>query len=515
MDWIIRLHPGFHPYGISPFLQNENCLDSERTLSQCGVKQSFVREVPGGGYNRAPKKDSPNSGFRGGISVATINIDQWMDDCKFTKLHWALFLLSTVIIAFDGYSLTTYGPTVPLLMREWKLNAAQAGIIGSYALLGAAFGAIAFGTIADKLGRKATIIICTVLFAAATGLTGLASNATIFGFWRFVAGLGLGGAMPNVVALITEYSPIRLRAFMVAAIFSGFQIGGVCGSLFSIALFPIWGWRSVYLVGFLPLLIVPLCLKYLADSPYFYFAKNRTQRLRAVLEKVRPEAAIAESATFEVNRSGKASVAALFQDKRGLTTVAIWVVVFMDFYMIFGLGIWLPKLMMNAGYALNAGLWFSGAYFGGALLGILIAGRCADRFGAKPVLFTCFSAAFLAITLLGFHPNTTLIVILVAIAGGATSGGQAVTIAYAAVYYPPNMRATGQGFAFGMGRFGAVFGPAIAGVLLSLEPSLLASFLGVSIPGLLACVALLFTQDRYAFSAIASKAPTVQAAAAQ
>jgi len=224
---------------------------------------------------------------------------------------------------------------------------------------------------------------------------------------------------------------------------------------------------------------------------------------------------IEQGATFEAKRTGKASVAALFQDHRGLTTVAIWVVVFMDFYMIFGLGIWLPKLMMNAGYALSAGLWFSGAYFAGAFLGILLAGRCADRFGAKPVLFTCFTAAFVVITLLAFHPSTALIVVLVAIAGGATSGGQAVTIAYAAVYYPPAMRATGQGFAFGMGRFGAVFGPALAGILMSMKLSLLASFLGVSIPGLLACVALMFTQDRYAFSAIAAKSPAAQAAAAK
>jgi AAHS family benzoate transporter-like MFS transporter len=447
--------------------------------------------------------------------VATININKWIDGCKFTKLHWVLFILSVVIIAFDGYSLTTYGPTVPLLMRAWKLTPAQAGIIGSYALLGAAFGAMGFGTIADKLGRKTTVIICTVLFAAATGLTGLATNPAMFGTWRFVAGLGLGGAMPNVVAVMTEYSPIRLRAFMVAAIFSGFQIGGVCGSLFSIALFPIWGWRSVYIIGFLPLLMVPLCLKYFPDSPYFYFARNRIPQLRKVLAQVRPELTIEDGATFTANRTGKASVAALFQDRRGLSTVAIWTVIFMDFYIIFGLGIWLPKLMMNAGYALSAGLWFSGAFFTGAFLGILIAGKSADRFGVKPVLFTCFFAAFIVITLLAFHPGTALIVILVAIAGGTSSGGMAVTIAYSAVYYPPAMRATGQGFAFGMGRFGAVFGPAIAGILMSMKLSLLASFLGVSIPGLLACLALMFAQDKYAFSAIGSKPPAVQATVAE
>ena len=99
---------------------------------------------------------------------------------------------SVVIIAFDGYSLTTYGPSVPLLMSEWRLSPTQAGIIGSYALLGAAFGGMAVGTIANKLGRKRTIAVCMFLFAAATGSTGLATKPTIFGGWRFIAGLGLG-----------------------------------------------------------------------------------------------------------------------------------------------------------------------------------------------------------------------------------------------------------------------------------------------------------------------------------
>jgi AAHS family benzoate transporter-like MFS transporter len=125
----------------------------------------------------------------------------------------------------------------------------------------------------------------------------------------------------------------------------------------------------------------------------------------------------------------------------------------------------------------------------------------------------CFPAAFVAITLLAFHPGTALIVILVAIAGGATSGGQAVTIAYSALFYPPAMRAAGQGFTFGMGRLGAVFGPAIAGILMSMKLSLLTLFLGVSIPGLLACLAVVFIQDRYGFAALAGKSPIVQNAA--
>jgi AAHS family benzoate transporter-like MFS transporter len=302
---------------------------------------------------------------------------------------------------------------------------------------------------------------------------------------------------------------------MIAAIFSGFQAGGVCGSLLSLTLFPIWGWRSVYLIGLAPLLFVPLVMKYYPDSPYFYFERKRTADLRRVLKEVRPELALADDATFTASHTGKASAAALFQEHRGPSTVAFWAVTFMNFYIAFGLGIWLPKLMMNAGYALNSSLLFSSTYYIGAFIGILVGGRCADRVGAKPVMFTSYATAFLMITLLAFRPGTALIVLLVFVAGGCMSASQGVTMAYAALFYPPAIRATGQGFIFGIGRFGAVFGPAIAGFIISLKLSLVVSFLGVSVAALLALIAVACIQDRYGFVVLAGVRGAARKAAAR
>ncbi|HZH60942.1 MAG TPA: MFS transporter, partial [Metabacillus sp.] len=143
---------------------------------------------------------------------------------KFSKFHLLMFLLFFIVMSFDGYDMVIYGATLPVLFEALKMDPAQAGLIGSCALVGAAVGALLFGFMADKIGRKKVIIICTIFFSVGSILTGFSNTIYSFGFFRFVAGLGLGGVMPNVVSLTTEYSPRKNRAIMVAAIFSGMQV---------------------------------------------------------------------------------------------------------------------------------------------------------------------------------------------------------------------------------------------------------------------------------------------------
>ncbi len=139
--------------------------------------------------------------------MAILNINTIVDEAKFTPFHWNVLIWCLLIIIFDGYDLVIYGVALPLLMQEWGLSAVQAGMLASTALFGMMFGAMSFGTLSDKLGRKKTIMICVAIFSGFTFLGAFASNPIEFGILRFVAGLGIGGVMPNVVALMTEYAP--------------------------------------------------------------------------------------------------------------------------------------------------------------------------------------------------------------------------------------------------------------------------------------------------------------------
>jgi len=289
---------------------------------------------------------------------------------------------------------------------------------------------------------------------------------------------------------------------MIGSVTAGMQIGGVLAAGIGMWFLPVFGWRSVFYVGFLPLLLIPLFLNYLPESPEHYLNKNRVQELKDLLGKLRPDLSLAADTVFEVAKPGARSpIVNLFRENRGISTVAIWFVFALDFYMNFGLSLWLPKMMMDAGFPLGSGLWFLLTLNVGAWIGIQIMGVMADRIGVRPMLYFSYVLAFVTIASLSMTKNFYAITVLVAFAGIGVIGGQALINAYGPLFYPPSMRSTGAGFAFGVGRIGAILGPVITGILMTMNLSLFGNFLGLAIPGLLACVAVFCIQDRFGFSA--------------
>lgn len=432
--------------------------------------------------------------------MSVINIGKFIDDSKLSKFHIIIFILFLSIISFDGYDMVIYGATMPVLMEFFSITPAQAGIVASYALLGAAIGAFVFGLLADKIGRKKVIVIATLLFTLATFFTGMTKDVNTFTILRFLTGLGLGGVMPNVVALATEYAPFKSRAVIIAAIFSGMQIGGILAAAISMWVIPHYGWRVVYYAGGIPLLLMPGILKYIPESTIHLFKKNRMGEIKTILQRLQPEFRFSDHVTFKIYEgTGKSKISALFNEHRAFSTVLIWIVYFMNMYMIFGLGVWLPKLMMMAGFGLGSGLVFLLTLNLGALVGSNVAGFFADRIGYKRTLFSLYLIAFCSILLLSFSKNFYIEIILVAFAGIGFYGGQNVAHAYVGLFYPPVMRSTAMGFAFGIGRFGAIFGPMFAGLLVGMKAPMFANFMILAVPGLIAAICVLLIQDKHGF----------------
>lgn len=207
-----------------------------------------------------------------------IDVHQVIDNARFSRFHWMVMALCALLLIFDGYDLFIYGVVLPSIMQEWGLTPLQAGALGSYALFGMMFGALAFGTLADKIGRKKGIAICFALFSSATIINGFASNPTEFGICRFIAGLGCGGLMPNAVALMNEYAPKRLRSTLVAVMFSGYSVGGMLAAGVGIYMLPRFGWESMFFAAALPLLLLPLILWKLPESVGFLVRQGVTSR---------------------------------------------------------------------------------------------------------------------------------------------------------------------------------------------------------------------------------------------
>lgn len=371
--------------------------------------------------------------------MQSINANEVMDHAPLKAIHWRVILLSALIIIFDGYDLVIYGVALPKLMVEWQIDSITAGFLGSIALFGMMFGAIIFGSLSDKLeaygfSRKKLIILCVCLFSSFTLLCGYASNPQSFGIFRFIAGLGLGGVMPNVIALMTEYAPKKLRATLVSLMFSGYAVGGMCSALLGMWLVPQYGWKIMFILGGLPLLLLPMIWLLLPESIDYLVRRKKTEQAIHILKQIDSNITYTTQTSISLHQanqtSSKTPVKDLFTENRGPITLLFWGSVFMALVLVYALGNWLPKLMVEAGYDLSTSLFFLFALNIGGMLGAIGGGYFADRFNLAKVLCTLFMSGAIALFLLSYSLPTFVLYICIAIAGAASIGGQILLLAY-------------------------------------------------------------------------------------
>lgn len=442
-----------------------------------------------------------------------IDVHQIIDNARFTNFHWMVMSLCALLLIFDGYDLFIYGVVLPVLMKEWGLTPLQAGALGSYALFGMMFGALAFGTLADRIGRKKGIAICFVLFSGATVLNGFASGPTEFGILRFVAGLGCGGLMPNAVALMNEYAPKKLRSTLVAIMFSGYAVGGMLSAGIGIYMLPAFGWQAMFFAAAVPLLLLPVIMLFLPESVGFLVRQGRTEQARALLKRVDPSRTLQADDVLEMaDVKGKGvAVLELFREGRTVRTLSIWVAFFCCLLMVYALSSWLPKLMANAGYSLGSSLSFLVALNCGSVFGAIFGGWLGDRMNLPRVLVAFFVIAAVSISLLGFKTPMPVLYTLIAVAGATTIGTQILLYACAAQFYGLSIRSTGLGWASGIGRNGAIVGPLLGGALLGINLPLQLNFMAFAIPGAIAALAMTV----FAISSQRASAPAAAMAPAE
>ena len=433
------------------------------------------------------------------MATNAINVNQVIDQAKFTPFHFKVVFWCLLIILFDGYDLAINGVALPLLMQQWSLTAVQAGMLASTALAGMMFGAMLFGTLADKIGRKKVIMICVVLFSGFTFAGGFASNPTEFGLLRFLAGLGIGGVLPNLVALTSEYAPQRLRATLVTTMFSGYAVGGVMAALFGAWFTPSYGWQIMFFIAGIPLLFLPFVWKFLPESLTFLVKAQKDQQACQILQHLDAEVDLPKQVKLvlsEAKVSEPAFVSSLFKQGRSSNTLLFWLAFFMCLLTLYALGSWLPKLMMAAGYSMSSSLMFLLAMNIGAVIGTVGGGILADKFHMKPVIISLCLAGAVALSLLGFNSPQPVIYFLVAVAGASAIGSQILLYSYVAQFYPVTVRSTGIGWASAVGRTGAIVGPILIGMLLGMELPHQINFMAVGLPVIIVAIAVAFISTK-------------------
>jgi AAHS family benzoate transporter-like MFS transporter len=439
------------------------------------------------------------------IELNVVNITPIIDNAKFQNIHRLTIFWCAYIIIFDGYDLAVLGVILPKLMADWGLTATQAGLLGSYTLIGMMVGALSLGSLSDKIGKKKVITLCVITFSLFTFLCGFTVNANQFGWCRFIAGIGLGGVMPNVTALTSEYSPKNRRSLMVGLMFSGYSIGGMWAAILGIYLIPLLGWQSIFYVAIFPILFLPWMLKHLPESAAFLIKTKQNERLKSALEKIDPNY-IHQPGTEFVSQSAlgagpvKMAIGDLFAGGRLLSTLMIWLVFFMSLYVIYGMTSWLPKLMLQAGYPLGSSLMFLFTLHFGTIAGALSSCWLMDKVSGRTVLIGYFLLGSVTIALLGAQSSMSLLYLLLLIAGASTIGTQIAMTSYVARFYPSTMTSTGLGWGLGIGRIGAILGPFAGGLLIDMELTLQQNFMAFALPSLLAAGCMFFVNPRLAAS---------------
>lgn len=373
--------------------------------------------------------------------------------------------LCFLITLLEGFDIQAIGVAAPYLIPQLGLTPSQAGLVFGGGMAGLVVGALTGGWLADRMGRKGLLMVCVAIFGLFTLATVVATGPVSLGVYRFLAGAGMGAAMPSLIAVALEIAPPERRTRTITLMFSGMPAGGALAALFAGTLLESYGWHSIFLAGgLLPLALLPAMAKLMPDS-----------RVPAAVSTTRPD-----------------PMQALFGEGRLLITLLAWFTFGMTLLVLYLLLNWLPSLVAAKGLGAVGGAGAAFAFNVGSIIGACGIGILVDRLGPRIPIIAAYPC--LALAMFGLAGAETLVpvVVLAGLAGFFLLGAQYSLYGVIPLYYPVNVRGLATGASIAVGRLGSIAGPLVAGhllgqglgpsgVALSMVPVVVAAGLSVSI----------------------------------
>jgi AAHS family 4-hydroxybenzoate transporter-like MFS transporter len=399
-----------------------------------------------------------------------INVSELIDGAGFTRLQLLVVVLCALVGLLDGADTQSIGVSAPFIAHSLGLKVSSFGPIFAAAQLGATIGALTFGPLADRFGRKPMLLVAACTIGLFTFATTAAGSMPALIAVRFLAGVGLGGATPCFLSLTSDFSPRKQRGMIATIIWSSYPLGAALGSFMNAYILSHFGWQAIfYIGGALPLVVAVLLWLLLPESVQYLAARNiHPERIRATLARMGHAAGDAGSRFIaEGKKLSGVPIRHLFAERRGVATVFLWGVFFLAFATTNVMTMWTPTLLHANGLAPAATAIVLAFFNVGAFIGMACAGRLVDKFGATTMLLPAFVGAALSIAALGGATTVFSASVFGTLVGLTAGIGGAGAIAIASLMYPSTIRSTGIGWGMGSGRFGQFVSPLIIGGLLT------------------------------------------------
>ena len=404
---------------------------------------------------------------------------------KITTIQIGVIVICWFINMLDGFDVLAIAYTAPSITEEWALAPEKLGVVLSAGLVGMALGTMFIAPLADRFGRRRIILWCLAIIGFAMMATASASSISLLISARIVTGLGLGGLLASPNTMVAEYSSDRRRSFAVSFLQSGYPIGALVGGLIAAPLIPAFGWQMVFIIGGASTLVmVVVVLLFLPESLHYLLEqrpKNALSQVNRILSRL-GHRSISDLPQMLEN-SPPASIKEIFSPALKTNTLLLWLSFFMSMLTLYFLLLWTPQIIVNAGLPKEQGILVGAMLNGGGLIGMLLLGYFAERFGLHRLIIGFFlMAALTMVTFALVDASATVLLLLAFALGFFAVGGMIGLYAVAADLYPTSLRNTGLGWGIGIGRLGAILGPYVAGVLMSVGWEQADYFLVLALP---------------------------------
>lgn len=425
-----------------------------------------------------------------------VNLKDVMDGAKLGGFQKNIIFLCFTLTMVDGFDTQSIAFVAPALRHAWEISPNTFGLLFASGLLGSMIGAMVLGPVGDRIGRRPLILASTLLFSIMSLLSATSSSVETLASYRFIGGIGLGGLLPNIIAMVAEFSPKRVRSTTVVATFIGFPLGAVIGGMSSARIIPAFGWEMVFILGgVLPLILLIIAWFKLPESIRFLARNsNQAEKLIATLQRIEPSLENIRIEDLHIPRveASKQPIRRLFTDGRASWTLYLWLLTFSSLLLTYFLVHWIPLVLVDAGFPQQKAIMGVALLNLGGIFGALIIGRINDRRPPYLPMGIALSGAILFIGMTGLSaPAGIAVVLAVIFLAGLTFVGAQINIgAIAATTYPLEIRSAGTGWSIAAGRVGSIIGPVVGGVLVSFNLSIERIFLVATIPAMMALFAI-------------------------